>query len=333
MEGNFERDFRNSTTNTSTAILGSYDKTNFRILQENQTVQTNQSVSFQSSENFNAQPKHKVSSQDDLNKIFIGSLNYITSEESFMSYFSRFGQLKDTVIIRDPITKKSKGFGFVQYTNSSMVDEVMKNRPHTIDKRQLDVHRSMPRSQVKQSEHYKQANTLFISGIEHLVSSSQLVESDLRAFFEKYGRVVNVFIPRNKQTTKPKNYGFVTFDDYDSVDKIVIQNDWISINGCGLRVQKALGESEENKYKRTNFTNLIETNNTNQVSYNQTGKNVIYGQYNLVQSQPDYGYSPVVNYDNSIAQGLANIGPARNNRINSNRYQTPYSRRTNNIRA
>ncbi len=329
MKGNFKRDFRNSTTNTTTAILGSYDKSNFRILQENQTIQTNQS-----SENFNAQLKQKVSSQDNLNKVFIGSLNYITSEDSFKSYFSRFGQLKDIVIIRDPITKKSKGFGFVQYTSASMVDEVMRNRPHTIDKRQLDVHRSMPRSQVKQSEHYKQANTLFISGVEHLVSSSQLVESDLRAFFEKYGRVVNVFIPRNKQTTKPKNYGFVTFDDYDSVDKIVIQNDWISINGCDLRVQKALGESEENKKnKKKNFSNLIQTNNTKQVSHNQTGTNVIYGQYNLVQSQPGYGYSPVVNYDYSIAQGPANIGPARNNRINSNRYQTPYSRRTNNIRA
>jgi len=329
MKGNFKRDFRNSTTNTTTAILGSYDKSNFRILQENQTIQTNQS-----SENFNAQLKQKVSSQDNLNKVFIGSLNYITSEDSFKSYFSRFGQLKDIVIIRDPITKKSKGFGFVQYTSASMVDEVMRNRPHTIDKRQLDVHRSMPRSQVKQSEHYKQANTLFISGVEHLVSSSQLVESDLRAFFEKYGRVVNVFIPRNKQTTKPKNYGFVTFDDYDSVDKIVIQNDWISINGCDLRVQKALGESEENKKnKKKNFSNLIQTNNTKQVSHNQTGTNVIYGQYNLVQSQPGYGYSPVVNYDYSIAQGPANIGPARNNRINSNRYPTPYSRRTNNIRA
>lgn len=39
----------------------------------------------------------------------------------------------DAVVMRDPTTKRSRGFGFITYTKASSVDEAQKNRPHIID--------------------------------------------------------------------------------------------------------------------------------------------------------------------------------------------------------
>ena len=79
-------------------------------------------------------------------KVFVGGLKYSTDEESFKSYFQKFGTLTDYVIIKDSLTKRSRGFGFVTFSSLSMVDELMKNRPHFIDERKLDIKRITPKN-------------------------------------------------------------------------------------------------------------------------------------------------------------------------------------------
>ena len=45
----------------------------------------------------------------------------------------------------DPYTKRSRGFGFVTYADSQMVDEAMSQRPHVIDGRTVEPKRAIPR--------------------------------------------------------------------------------------------------------------------------------------------------------------------------------------------
>ena len=68
-------------------------------------------------------------------KLFIGGLNYSTTDETLREYFSKFGELVDCVVMKFRDTKRSRGFGFVTYENVAMVDECQSNRPHTIDGR------------------------------------------------------------------------------------------------------------------------------------------------------------------------------------------------------
>lgn len=49
--------------------------------------------------------------QDDLEpeqfrKLFVGGLSYSTTDESLREYFSRFGELVDCVVMKDPATKR-----------------------------------------------------------------------------------------------------------------------------------------------------------------------------------------------------------------------------------
>lgn len=61
-----------------------------------------------------------------------------------------------------------------------------------------------------------QGTQVFVHGLKENIS-----EQDLAEYFGRYGVIVRVDIPNNKATGKRLNYGFVTFDDYDTVDKII----------------------------------------------------------------------------------------------------------------
>jgi RNA recognition motif-containing protein len=47
-------------------------------------------------------------------KIYVGNLNYSTSERELEDLFSQYGSVASTNIIVDRMTDRSKGFGFVE---------------------------------------------------------------------------------------------------------------------------------------------------------------------------------------------------------------------------
>jgi RNA recognition motif-containing protein len=48
-------------------------------------------------------------------------------------------------VMRDPNSKRSRGFGFVTYSNGSEVDEAMSARPHKVDGRVVEPKRAVSR--------------------------------------------------------------------------------------------------------------------------------------------------------------------------------------------
>ena len=68
-------------------------------------------------------------------KIFVGGLNLRTTEDTFKEYFSQFGELVDCVVMTDQYTKKSRGFGFIEYATMEQVDACQSSRPHSIGKK------------------------------------------------------------------------------------------------------------------------------------------------------------------------------------------------------
>ena len=55
---------------------------------------------------------------------------------------------------------------------------------------------------------------VFVGGIQHGTS-----EADLMEYFSKFGTVAEAMIMMDKQTTRCRGFGFVTFDSEESVDK------------------------------------------------------------------------------------------------------------------
>jgi RNA recognition motif-containing protein len=78
-------------------------------------------------------------------KVFIGGLSYKTDDDKLKNYFAKYGKLVDYVVMKDGQSGRSRGFGFVTYSHAFMVAELMKNRPHIIDGRQVEPKRATPR--------------------------------------------------------------------------------------------------------------------------------------------------------------------------------------------
>lgn len=229
-------------------------------------------------------------------KVFVGSLNYNTSEESLRNHFEQFGELVDCVIMKESKTGKSRGFGFVTYSKSTMVDEMMKNRPHKLDGRELETKRATPREESGKPGAEMTTKKLFVGAIREGIS-----EENLREYFSKYGNIEDCVVMKEKETNKTRGFGFVTFDDYDPVDKIVLEKNHI-INGQSLAVKKALPKEQTTPTGGSghmvnagptgaNFTRGNKFNNPNQMNNNMNRGG---GRFN--NNNPNYNEN--FNYNN-----------------------------------
>ena len=77
---------------------------------------------------------------------------------------------------------------------------------------------------------------IFVGGIKE-----DTEEHHLRDYFEQYGKIEVIEIMTDRGSGKKRGFAFVTFDDHDSVDKIVIQK-YHTVNGHNCEVRKALSK-------------------------------------------------------------------------------------------
>jgi len=49
--------------------------------------------------------------------------------------------------MKDPVSRRSRGFGFITFCEIEPVDIALSNEPHTIDARKVEVKRAVPRSE------------------------------------------------------------------------------------------------------------------------------------------------------------------------------------------
>ncbi|KAK9508880.1 hypothetical protein O3M35_006333 [Rhynocoris fuscipes] len=167
-------------------------------------------------------------------KLFIGGLDYRTTDESLKSFYEQWGEIVDVVVMKHPQTQRSRGFGFVTYASSTMVDEAMKNRPHKIDGREVDSKRAVPRDESGAATGSNvNVKKMFVGGLK------EQTEDDLREYFGTFGTIIAINVIMDKQTGKRKGYAFIEYDDYDPVDKALLRKDH-SVGGKSVTVKKAV---------------------------------------------------------------------------------------------
>uniref|UniRef100_A0A6G1SKT7 Heterogeneous nuclear ribonucleoprotein 87F n=1 Tax=Aceria tosichella TaxID=561515 RepID=A0A6G1SKT7_9ACAR len=171
-------------------------------------------------------------------KLFIGGLDYKTSEDTLKKHFGRFGDVIDCVVMREPQSRRSRGFGFVIYANSSMVDKAQLARPHEVDGRQVQSKRAISREDSGNPEAQATVKKLYLGGL-----SDDTEESELRDYFKAFGNIVNITIAVHHDTGKRRGFAFVEYDDYDPVDKIVLKK-YHMIRDKKVQAKKAIPKNE-----------------------------------------------------------------------------------------
>ncbi|MCJ1477856.1 hypothetical protein MMC13_006529 [Lambiella insularis] len=239
-------------------------------------------------------------------KMFIGGLNWETTDQSLKDYFSQFGEVQECTVMRDGATGRSRGFGFLTFKDARTVNIVMvkehyldgkivrlsispssslfrprpsKNKGSHINRyAKIDPKRAIPRDEQERT------SKIFVGGV-----SQDATEQDFKEYFMQYGRVVDATLMIDKDTGRPRGFGFVTFDNESAVDNC-LQGD-LMILGKPIEVKKAQprgnmrdeddgrdrrggrrGGKDSDRFRddRNNYDNSNNNNNTNSGGPNQS---------------------------------------------------------------
>jgi len=186
-----------------------------------------------------------------MRKLFVGNIDFGTSVDDLKTHFEQYGEVEDVVIPKNQETGKPRGIGFITFVNSSGVDNAQISRPHSLQGKTLDTKRFLPNSQDD-----VRVKKIYIGGPEdekhlgrHTGLNDDIQDDDLNNYFSQYGVVLN--INQLKWTNgKKRGYGYIEFDDEDSVDKVCL----IGIHevlGVRLEVKKAVEKNAQSSNAST----------------------------------------------------------------------------------
>ncbi|CAL5325677.1 unnamed protein product [Camellia sinensis] len=176
-------------------------------------------------------PHHRSGDGASPGKIFIGGLARETTSAQFLKHFGKYGEITDSVIMKDRMTGQPRGFGFVTYADPSVVDQVIEDT-HIINGKQVEIKRTIPKGAIG-SKDFK-TKKIFVGGIPTTVN-----EDEFKDFFSKFGEVREHQIMRDHSSGRSRGFGFITFDTEQAVDDLLANGNRIEFAGAQVEIKKA----------------------------------------------------------------------------------------------
>lgn len=192
--------------------------------------------------------------------LFVRSLPYTATSETLSTHFSFIAPLKHATVVADPITKKSRGFGFVTFTDSDDARRAVKElNGSDFEGRKLKVEIAQPRhrdeagkkatkdkkEEREQGDVKKRAPRLIVRNLPWSVKEpAQLIK-----IFQSYGKVRDVIIPRkdNRPGAEMRGFAFVTMKGYRNAEKAIEKTNGMEIDGRTVAVDWAVEKDEWQK--------------------------------------------------------------------------------------
>jgi len=210
---------------------------------------------------------------DNKGKLFIGGLSWETTEDGLKEYFSSYGEVTDCVVMINPHTHRSRGFGFITFAEEEVAAKVIASGKHTLDDREIDPKPAVPKGGVPRGrmkhQHQHQNGGGGGGGIRHRHEMSaqpiktkkifvggltpDTTQDSLTEYFEQFGTVEEVILMYDRETRRPRGFGFVTFNDESPVEALVAKR-FVEINKKSVEIKAAMPKStmEGNRVNKHN---------------------------------------------------------------------------------
>ncbi|XP_033224774.1 RNA-binding protein Musashi homolog Rbp6 isoform X2 [Belonocnema kinseyi] len=117
------------------------------------------------------------------------------------------------MVMKDPTTRRSRGFGFITFADPSSVDKVLAQGTHELDGKKIDPKVAFPRR--THPKMVTRTKKIFVGGL-----SAPTTLEDVKNYFEQFGPIEDAMLMFDKQTNRHRGFGFVTFQSEDVVDKV-----------------------------------------------------------------------------------------------------------------
>ncbi|KAJ7951610.1 Heterogeneous nuclear ribonucleoprotein 1 [Quillaja saponaria] len=161
-------------------------------------------------------------------KQLVGFLFY----RQFTEYFSKYGEIKDSVIMMNKHSGRPRGFGFVTFSDSVVADKVLAEE-HIIDGRVVEVKRTVPRENME-VKGVMETRKIFVGGIP-----PSFTDDELKEYFSSYGSILEYQIMLDRTTGRSRGFGFVTFESESSVKKVFSMGKIHELGGKQVEVKRA----------------------------------------------------------------------------------------------
>ncbi|XP_030968918.1 heterogeneous nuclear ribonucleoprotein 1-like [Quercus lobata] len=168
---------------------------------------------------------------------FVGEISWETSEATLREHFSKYGEVEDTLLITR--TGHGRGFGIVSFKDPDMANQALQDQ-HVILDRKVDVKPAKPRGNERnqnQTIHSEEhSNGTSTSNKKIFVGGLPLNEEDFKNYFGSFGTIIDAVVIHDKETHRPRGFGFVTFDSEDVVNNLLqkslyeLKNKLVEIN-------------------------------------------------------------------------------------------------------
>lgn len=175
-------------------------------------------------------------------KLFVGGISWDTTEERLSAYFQTFGDVVEAVVMKDRTTGRTRGFGFVVFSDPSVAERVVKEK-HSIDGRTVEAKKAVPREDqyssrnnggIQSPQSTIRTKKIFVGGLP-----SSITESDFKEYFDQFGTITDVVVMYDHNTQRPRGFGFITYDQEEAVDN-VLHKTFHELNGKMVEVKRAV---------------------------------------------------------------------------------------------
>mmetsp|Transcript_45480 Transcript_45480/g.67018 ORF Transcript_45480/g.67018 Transcript_45480/m.67018 type:complete len:232 (+) Transcript_45480:157-852(+) len=182
-------------------------------------------------------------------KIYVGNLDYSTSEARVREEFQAFGEITDVFLPLDRFKKRPRGFGLVTFSTRRAAEEAIAKMDQTqLDGRTIRVNESRPRGEGPlrgAPEGASGGGGGFNSGgdnkdVKLYVGnmSYDTTEETVRATFQPFGDISDCFLPMDRDRGRPRGFAFVTMAAADAAKAIEAVNG-MEVDGRPLKVNPA----------------------------------------------------------------------------------------------
>ncbi|KAI1982661.1 hypothetical protein LOZ53_006230 [Ophidiomyces ophidiicola] len=94
-----------------------------------------------------------------MSKLFVGGLAWHTTDDTLREGFSKYGNIEEAIVVKDRDTNRSRGFGFVRFSNESEADAAMNAMSNQeFDGRIIRVDKAADRQPGQRNEGFGRSN-------------------------------------------------------------------------------------------------------------------------------------------------------------------------------
>jgi nucleolar protein 4 len=208
----------------------------------------------------NGERKRKETNASARRSLFVRSLPATATTESLTELFSQNFPLKHATVVLDPVTKQSKGYGFVTFTDADDAQRAKDEfHGHTFQGRKLNVEIAEPRHRendttdalaAKKAREQKLAEArkppkLIVRNLPWSIKNPD----QLAALFLRFGKVKHSTLPKVKNDTQA-GFGFVVMRGRKNAEKALAEVNGQMVDGRTLAVdwavEKEIWEKQRN---------------------------------------------------------------------------------------